>query len=189
MCDIYLVLRRNGKGVMLAPIPVAVTAVFCAVLRHRLAWLLEVTDVFHRSVWITALANRHRLPGFFYVDGSIPWLNFASIGGLITGVLAFVVMLPGLLLIDRFLPDLPPRLTRWIRVIADSTFALYVFHFPVLVLLRKVVPHWLNSRPGQLLVLLGLPAILVGVARWMDALKLAIREYLRRRLSLAKFTS
>ncbi len=97
------------------------------------------------------------------------------------GVPGAFLLLWLLLIADRVRLDARSRSARAVRLLAEGTFPLYLFHFPVYVLIAALVPYD-HANPwfkwGMLLI-----AATAGVllARPTDALKRDMRDGLRRR--------
>jgi peptidoglycan/LPS O-acetylase OafA/YrhL len=179
LCDLYLILRRRADGLRAGLVATACVLLGIAAMWRVIARWMVATDDLHRNAWITGLMAG-RLPKFLVVDGVVPWLSRASLVGLVIGLGSGALLLSAMLLMDRFLPDLPPKQTEVVRVVADSTFALYLFHLPLLQLIEVVVPRLAPSAAGQILLLVGIPAVMVPVAMGLDRFKLVLRRELRR---------
>jgi peptidoglycan/LPS O-acetylase OafA/YrhL len=80
------------------------------------------------------------------------------------GVPAGLGLLMMLLLFDRVKIPMKSRSVRFMRYVADGTFPLYLFHFPMLLLVRAAIPYNHSSRWQLALVFLGVivTSILLG---------------------------
>ena len=58
-----------------------------------------------------------------------------------TGIPAGLALLATLLLFDRVKISTKSRGVRFMRYVADGTFPLYLFHFPMLLLIRALIPY------------------------------------------------
>jgi peptidoglycan/LPS O-acetylase OafA/YrhL len=82
-----------------------------------------------------------------------------------------------LLTLDRFVPELSPQLTRLLRWVADSTFALYLLHSPLLFLLKAIF----HSRPPEpLLWVCSVVLVCILLSRAFERFKFLLRRWLRR---------
>lgn len=81
-----------------------------------------------------------------------------------SGVPAGLALLTLLLLFDRVKISMKSRAVRFMRYVADGTFPLYLFHFPMLLLIRAVVPYNPASRWQLAIVFLSVivSSILLG---------------------------
>ena len=71
-----------------------------------------------------------------------------------------------------------------IRRLADSTFVLYLVHFPILVLVASTV-HYNRSRwVARLVTLVGVVLFSVMISPWLDSLKKIMRKALSRELRI-----
>ena len=191
-CDLYLLLSRRGAPSSLSALSstsltlAALTATL-ATLRHPIARLLRTLGHENRAVWLTArlaphLPWRQTHPGLFLdPTGHLPWLGETSLSFFFIGALTANFMLVGLLFLDRHAPQLPPRLAHTTRMIADSTFTLYLFHVPLLLLAVVCLGHPVRSTPGALLLLGSVVLVTIPVARVLDRFK----DVLRSRLLLS----
>jgi peptidoglycan/LPS O-acetylase OafA/YrhL len=84
-------------------------------------------------------------------------------------------MIWALLLLEGLNLKVSARIAEWIRFVADSTFALYLLHLPLLILIvsalgKPIHGWWLSVLTLGLIIL-----SCVGLALPMDALKRKLR--------------
>jgi peptidoglycan/LPS O-acetylase OafA/YrhL len=182
ICDLYLKLRLRRDGLRVGLLCWGGFVVMMAVLRHPLGRLMTATDVDHRTAWTKGL----HVPASLLRDGSLPWLSRFSVGGIVVGLATGFTILAGLLIMDRLLPEMPPKLTKGVRIVADSTFTLYLFHLPLLILVERISMDFVYHHRGQVVLLISIPLLLIPVGRWLDHLKLVLRRRLQGWLPDAK---
>lgn len=179
--DAYAALSKRGSGVAIAA---SVAAIFFAALtasRHRLASLLHGSDVSARAAWLSSLLDRSETGRRWFHGTRVPWLDRLSLSFYITGLATAVAVLVLLLLCDRYLPPIHPRLRSVIRTVADSTFVLYLIHLPLGIVVTALVGHRLNSWRSGSLLLVGVMAVSMVMAIACDRLKGTLRSALRSR--------
>lgn len=180
-CDVYLVLRGRREGVRWAGVGFALLAATFLALRHPIAHLLRVIGHENRAVWITAhvaphLPWRQSRPALFLdPTGHLPWLGETSFSFVFVGSLTAAFLLFGLLLLDRHAPRLPAYVARSTRIVADSTFALYLFHVPIMLLAVVLLGHPLRSGAGAAILLTSILLITIPLARLLDRFKDLLR--------------
>ena len=182
-CDLYLHLSRKAYGVRAAAAIFAALLAFVVFARHLILGFIHATDATARTYWITRVVDR-TLPFHRHLvnaEGLVPWLLESSVSFYIIGTMTAAFMLLGILLLDRHHPTLPPAVTRWTRTVADSTFALYLFHFPLLVLLVVAIGHPVLHLRVAVTLLCAIVLITVPISMALDRLKLWMRSTLRRR--------
>ena len=135
--------RRSliGVGVLLAAATVAAGAVRAIPHSYRIAakaWVFQFN--LNLAAWKLWKVST------WYYEAGIP----AALGLLLL-----------LLLFDRIQIPMKSRSVRFMRYVADGTFPLYLFHFPMLLLLRAVVPYDHSSRWQLMSIFLGLIVISV----------------------------
>jgi len=186
-CDLYLYFKKQATGVRSAAILFALLVAVLYLVRHPLITLIRVTGNTERVVWLTHAASG--LPYFSHMlddAGQLPWISQLSVSFFIVGTMTGAFMLLGLLALDRFHPSLPPAVTRWTRIVADSTFALYLFHLPLIILLVVLVGHQISGIGPSLAMVLGIPLIIIPIGMGCDRLKNLMRDALHRRFPNAK---
>lgn len=192
-CDLYLLLsrRRAASGLSAlgwASLTLATLSATLATLRHPIARLLRTLGHENRAVWLTShiaphLPWRQTHPGLFLdPTGHLPWLGETSLSFFFIGTLTANFMLLGLLFFDRHAPHLPPRLARITRTVADSTFTLYLFHVPLMLLAVACLGHPVRTANGAATLLGGIVLLTIPLARVLDRFKDVLRLKLRRTL-------
>lgn len=183
-CDLYLTLSRRNDGLRWAALALAVLTTTLTALRHPVAHLLRVIGHENRAVWLTAHVATH-LPWrqshpdlFLDPTGHLPWLGEASFSFAVIGTLIAAFLLCGLLLLDRHAPHLPQRLGRTTRRVADSTFTLYLFHVPLMLLAVVLLGHPVRTTLGAATLLGSLVLVTIPLARALDRLKDVMRSAL-----------
>ena len=187
-CDFYLALSCRRGGLRWVASTLVLLTSTLAALRHPIAHLLRAISHENRAVWLTAHVAR-RLPWrqthpelFLDPTGHLPWLSETSLSFLFIGAFTACFMLAGLLFLDRHAPNLPPHLARTTRTVADSTFTLYLFHVPLMLLAVVCLGHPVHSTPGAVLLLGSIVLLTIPLARVLDRLKDHLRSALRRRV-------
>jgi len=180
-CDLYLSLRNRRDAVLLSGVALALLLAVIAAARHPIFAFLRWSNVTNRSAWLTHLVQQHIsfAPHLLNNEGVIPWLVEASPTGLFTSA----TILFGMLALDRYHPSLPPAVTRWTRLIADSTFALYLFHAPTIMLTAVLLGHSIRGTSRANILLLAIPLAIIPVAFALDRLKRWIRSRLYHRFA------
>jgi peptidoglycan/LPS O-acetylase OafA/YrhL len=97
-----------------------------------------------------------------------------------TGIVSAFVLLAALLLFDRV--DLSPnsRSVRLMRYVADGTFPLYLFHVPMLYLVRALVPYDPGSRWQLAAILAGVTIVSILLGGVCNRLKDVLRRLFHR---------
>jgi len=102
-----------------------------------------------------------------------------------TGILSAILLLAALLLFDTV--DLPPnsRSVRLMRYVADGTFPLYLFHVPMMYLIRALVPYDPASRWQLALILVGVTVVCILLGSVCNRLKALLRRLFHREAQAA----
>ena len=177
----WLHVRRNGLvsafGAMLA---------YLAMIwawRRPISRVLGATTVTARTAALTMFVGHFAIGRRLFQGQSLHWLDRLSLSYFLVGTGLAFVLLPVLLGLDRFAAPVPRGTAARVRLIADSTFPLYLLHWPYFLLVvclhGGAIPDW----RGGLLMLLGAVVISVGLAILFDRLKNAMRGSLRRYLA------
>lgn len=184
-CDLYLHLRNRANAVLLSGSALAVLLAVLALARHPILAFLHWTDVTHRSVWLTHLIERHIsfAPHLLDKENFIPWLIEASPSYYLIGIVTSAIILFGMLALDRYHPELSPIVTRYTRLIADSTFALYLFHTPAVMLVDVIVGHSVHDDHTATMMMIAIPLAIIPVAVTLDHLKRWMRSRLYQRFA------
>ena len=177
--EVYRRLHRMRWGVGSAA---GVCALYAGLLwstRTPLRRLLDATDVAGRAALLTRAVDAPAWGHAFFGGKTLHWLDRFSVSYFVSGSLLVAVLLPVLLGLDQYLPPVPARVARWVRLVADSTFTLYLLHIPFFLLV--VCAHgapWRGWGSG-FSMLAGAVAVSVGLAVWFDRLKGAMRVWMR----------
>jgi peptidoglycan/LPS O-acetylase OafA/YrhL len=175
--DVYVWLDGKSYDWIFASCLLAFAVGFVVVERHFLSHLLLITDEEHRTGWLMSLLSPWMRDHFADGTGQVPWLDRASSSFYMAGIFASIAMLWGLVMVDRFYPVLAPGATKKIRWVAEGTFALYLFHLPLIMLCCSL----LGTHPKYAIgigVLIG--ALCIVASRWCDVLKNAMRRWLQQ---------
>jgi peptidoglycan/LPS O-acetylase OafA/YrhL len=175
--DVYQWLGRKAYGFKLASLLLALSAGVLVWSRHAVKEFLVGTSLSHRVEWLqnVFLFDLHVSPA--NAAKTVPWLARFSPSFFLAATIAFVVILWVLLTLDRFVPELSPQLTRLLRWVADSTFALYLLHSPLLFLLKAIF----HSRPPEpLLWVCSVVLVCILLSRAFERFKFLLRRWLRR---------
>jgi peptidoglycan/LPS O-acetylase OafA/YrhL len=154
--DLYQRLRTNRRSTLLSSILVVPLALVTPYAIERLTPLTNPLTLVHQ-----------------------PPMR-ASLFALATGIFAAAFMLLTLLL-SELIPLAPRNLwVRRFRHLADGTFAIYLMHYPLMVLASAL--HLYNpSTPARTIVVtVVIVLLLIVAARPLDLLKTAMRTHLRR---------
>ncbi len=97
------------------------------------------------------------------------------------GIPAAFFLLWGLLIANGVRVNATSRAARTVRLLSEGTFPLYLFHFPIYVLIAALIPY--NHANGGMKLAMLFAATIAGV--WLalptNHLKLFLRDLLRRR--------
>jgi peptidoglycan/LPS O-acetylase OafA/YrhL len=134
------------------------------------------TDEAHRTSWLSRLLLQLPHHEIAFTHGRVPWLARASTSFVGVGLVTAVFITWALLLLEGLNLGVSAQIAGWIRFVADSTFALYLLHLPLLILIvsalgKPVHGWWLSTLVLGLIIL-----ICVGLALPMDALKRNLRR-------------
>ena len=178
--DLYATLRHRASAVKISAAACLGVLVAFASFRHNIARCLAATD----SIARVAFGVRHTNPALahaIYPDGEVNWLARLSPSFFFLAFLLAAVLLPLMLSLDRALPAIPLAIERGIRLIADSTFTLYCFHLPLLILVFSIVGHQATTWAGSIAAIAGVIVFSIALARPLDRLKNRMRNVLRSR--------
>ena len=168
----------------LAAILLTIALLWLALHRRVALWKSASATTFHHwqsSAALNSPLSRALLPRFghdsFVTLNAYPW-----------AAIFFVGMLLGLLLLDR-LPLAPHgRLRATITVLAEATFPLYLFHWPLFRLAVALAGHPLASNPAKLALLLSVVALSTWLGHILNRFKLALRHRLSNQLASRQMT-
>jgi len=178
--DAYRKLSISRMGIIVSSTVFAAMSLTLFAARVKIREVLLIADEAHRTAWLSRLLMRVPHHQLVFAGGRVPWLAYASASFLLVGIVTAVFTTWALLVLDGLRIEIAESMTRCIRFVADSTFALYLLHLPILILvvcvLGKPISGW-----GSSAIVLGLIIIIcVGVAVPLDALKRNMRFQLER---------
>jgi peptidoglycan/LPS O-acetylase OafA/YrhL len=178
--DTYQRLRTSRFGVYLSLFALAAMLSVLFAARVPLRNFAISTNEAHRTAWLSDLLLKVPHHHLVFANGSVPWLSRASTSFVGVGIVTAVFITCALLLLDSPRLQIPTAVGRWIRILADSTFALYLLHLPFLILIvtamgTPIHGWWLSSLVLSLIIL-----SCVGLTFPLDAFK----RYLRLRMAL-----
>jgi peptidoglycan/LPS O-acetylase OafA/YrhL len=96
------------------------------------------------------------------------------------GLVTAVFITWALLLLNGLSLKISAPIAGWIRSVADSTFALYLLHLPLLILIVSAMGKPIRGWGLSALILLLIILICVGLALLFDALKRNLRLRMER---------
>ena len=144
---------------------VACTAVPATLLIPRHGQLLFNTLTYAPNPLVCLLHQRPERATFFH---------YAA------GLCAFAIMLMALMASDVLHLREKTRAARAVRLIADSTFTLYLIHYPLLLLARSLRLYRVEHTTDKLLLIAAIVTIAVIAAIPIDRLKQRMRRALTR---------
>jgi peptidoglycan/LPS O-acetylase OafA/YrhL len=171
--DAYRKFSTSRFGIHISSLILGATILTMLLARRQLARFLVVTNDAHRTAWLSRVLlplPHHQL---LYSEGRVPWLANASASYFVIGIPTAIFITWSLLVIDKIpMQFVAPQ---WFRRVADSTFALYLLHVPVLILIVCMLGKPIQGVVFSTLVLTLTIAGCVGIAIPMDALKRQLR--------------
>jgi peptidoglycan/LPS O-acetylase OafA/YrhL len=170
--DVFARVKDDRRAPLYASIGLAALLAVLFAGRHPLIRLIDATSHTERAAWVTRLVPMHAL----LFRGQIPWFSRVSTSYVVSSVVMSAFILWALLLLTPFLPDAPERVVKAVRLVANSTFALYLLHVPLLVLISTAIGHAIRSRVVQLAV----PSAIVIVCVLLSISFDQFRRWLRK---------
>lgn len=150
---------------------------------HALFALAALTGILLRSsVIATIFAAKGVLAGFLLAHHHRPPNLHWMLDYYRVGIPTAFLLLWGGLVVDRLRMDARAGWVRVVRKFAEGTFPLYLFHFPLYVLIASVIPYAHESVPAKLLMLLTVVTAGILLAQPTDWLKDRLRQGMRRLL-------
>jgi peptidoglycan/LPS O-acetylase OafA/YrhL len=146
--------------------------------RRGLGRFLVITNDAHRTAWLSGILLKLPHHQIFYSEGRVPWLANASASYFVIGIPTAILITWSLLVIDKL--PLQIAAPRWFRRVADSTFALYLLHVPVLILIVCMLGKPIQGLGFSVLVLTLIMAACVAIAIPMDTLKRQLRVQMEK---------
>lgn len=163
MHDFYQIARRSQKANLLAialivaPVLLLVSIHFLPVAHHGFEMLRDRVRAVNHYLGETQLQRANSL---WYYEVGIP----TTIG-----------MLCILLLLDKVRINGKPKWAKWIRFTAEGTFPLYLFHFPMYLLIAALFPNSHGNRIYQVVTFTGVLFACILLGAPCNKLKLAMR--------------
>jgi peptidoglycan/LPS O-acetylase OafA/YrhL len=178
--DTYQKFKESRAGVYVSSFISAglLGALFTA--RAQIREFTAATSEAHRTAWLSRLLLQLPHHQLLFVDGRVPWLARASVSFVLVGLVTAVFTIWALLLLESPRLRIPARVARWIRVVADSTFALYLLHLPLLILIVSAMGKPIQGRWRTSMVLGLVVLSCVALALPLDALKRDLRFRMQR---------
>jgi peptidoglycan/LPS O-acetylase OafA/YrhL len=175
-------MRQNRHSLTLVGLGVLALLGILFGLRHEIYWIVKLTEEPVRVAWTTRLVTAHFSHANLLLNGdSIPWLSMASPSFFIAGVVTAAGLLWTLLFLDKYCPNVPSRLAKTVRIIADSTFTLYLAHLPLLILISTCVGHPLQSGLSIFVMAVGIILVCIPMSLVFDRFKLYLRKMMQGR--------
>ena len=179
--DVYISLSRRKNGIPVATVIFLVVMSLLLAFRHRILHLIQATGASTRVAFVTNYLASTRTGQRWFHGEPVLWLARLSVSFFFLGTALAALLLLLMLLLDRRFAEVSLRTERAIRFVADSTFTLYCFHLPILILIFSIVGHKSVSWPGTIAAIVATVAISVALARPLDGLKNRMRSGLRAR--------
>jgi peptidoglycan/LPS O-acetylase OafA/YrhL len=173
--DMYQRFRKSRIGVYVSSFVFAGILCVLFTARAQIRNFAAVTDEAHRTAWLSRLLVQLPHHELVFASGRVPWLARASASFVGVGLITAVFMTWALLLLERLNLEVSARIARWIRFVADSTFALYLLHLPLLILIVSVLGKPIHGWWLSVLTLGLIIFACVGLALPMDAFKRKLR--------------
>ncbi|GAA3769885.1 acyltransferase family protein [Terriglobus aquaticus] len=131
----------------------------------------------HPALWTRLALLPNPLTALGQPHGRATMLAYSS------GLVSWMLMLLGLCLSDRIRLSKRAPWARPVRRIAEGTFTLYLFHYPLLCLVPPTLGHVLRSGWSTTLLVLSIVALCVALSQPIDALKNRMRRSLTARFA------
>lgn len=177
--DVYARSQERGTGLRVSLLVCAGFLATMFLLRHQLLGFLRATEVAQRREALTHFVASFAWGRNTFHGAQLHWLDRFSITYFFSATLLVVLMLPLLLWLDGHVPAATKTVVSRVRLIADSTFTLYLLHLPALLLLMSFTHGPWRTREQGLLALLLTIVVSIGLAQVFDHLKNAMRAGLR----------
>lgn len=173
--DAYQKLSTSRIGVAASSGLLAGMVCFMYATRVGIREFLLATDDAHRAAWLLRVlppASHHELSD---AAGQVPWLAHASASFFVVGLTTAVFATWALVLLDSLRAEIPASVVRWVRLVADSTFTLYLLHVPVLIVVVCALGTPIQGRAFSTVVLLLIIFGCVALAIPLDGFKRSLR--------------
>ena len=174
--DFYSKLSASALGLRISSISLAGTLLGLFMARVRIRAFLIAVNEEHRTAWISRGLIGVPHHEIFFRFGRLPWLTNASASFFVVGLVMALFTVWALLLVDRLLGMVSVRMARWFRFVAEGTFALYLLHLPLLILIVCAAGGPIRSNFASALGLTAIIVVCVCIAIPMDAFKRRLRN-------------
>jgi peptidoglycan/LPS O-acetylase OafA/YrhL len=165
--DLYDFLRGSKRSKLILNLYFVVAGMIGFLLRH------VAFDV--------VFALKARLAGFFLTHHHQPINLRWTLDYYDVGIPAAFLLLWSVWAMAWLQEPGPSPAARWIRVMAEGTFPLYLFHFPCLVLIAAVVPYDHASVWEKSVILAVVLAVGIFLAKPTNQLKNLLRGWMRNK--------
>ncbi len=177
--DVYAHLQARGTGLRASLLCAALYVGMLLALRKQVLSWLRATQVTDRQHALTRFVASFPWGRRTFHGAQLHWLDRFSVSYFITGTLLIALLLPLLLALERFLPAASEAWAGRVRLVADSTFTLYLIHLPTLLVLM-CFSHGPWTKQTQAFAALALVLVVsIALAQLFDRLKNAMRAGLR----------
>ena len=178
--DIYQSFRKRRAAIWVSSFTCSGLLVVLFLERVSILKFAAATNEAHRTSWLSRLLLQLPYHQLLFVGGRVPWLARASSSFALVGLVTAVFTIWALLLLEHTNLRIPARVAGWIRIVADSTFALYLLHLPLLIfivsVMGKPIEGWWRTSMVLGLIIVGC----VAFALPLDALKRDMRFRMQR---------
>lgn len=180
--EAYSLLKQSARGITIAAIPLLSCLSLCILLRKQILGFLHETDVDWRRAQATRLVSSTSLGHRLFHGAAIPWFDRLSFSFFLTGTIFCLVLLALAVALDKRFPEISRSVAGAVRAVADSTFTLYLLHFPFFILVFSIAGGPARNWPEASIAFLAAVLFSVVLARQFDHFKLWLRDWLRNRL-------
>ena len=177
--DAYRKLRSSPRGIPLSSVTLGVIIVVSIAARVKLREALLAINEAHRTAWLSRMLLHAPGHHIVFEGDRVPWLSSASASFFVVGIATAAFTTWALLVVEPIGIDMGGLFPRGIRLLANSTFALYLMHLPLLILIVCALGHPIGSWGPAALVLSLIITTCACLAIPLDGLK----RYLRRRMT------
>jgi peptidoglycan/LPS O-acetylase OafA/YrhL len=172
--DLYQRLREYRSAWLVYSVCLAVIAASIIAFHGAIRLAVSYLKAFSGIVWLRGVHQHLAAKNLHIFQRASPDFYFV-------GIPTAILMVWLLLLADRLQHLVPVRSLRWIRLIAEGTFTLYLTHLAIFVLFADLVPY----PKGNLLVKCGAlfltVCLCIALSFPMEALKRKLRKVLHGR--------
>jgi peptidoglycan/LPS O-acetylase OafA/YrhL len=170
-------LRQNRHSLTLIAVGILTFLGVLFALRHGIFWIIKSTEAPLRVAWTTRFVSEHFSHAYLLLNGGvIPWFSMASPSFFLAGIITAAALLWTLLFLDKYCPDVPSTVAKPVRIIADSTFTLYLAHLPLLILISTCVGHPLQRGLSIFTMVAGIILVCIPISLAFDRFKVYLRK-------------